>query len=86
MLANNTQGKAEDLLIRLAGNVAQSNRDHPAAEIAYSAGYVEIASPATAGIDDGISRADALMYEQKQRKKHLMALGAPGTAADLAAA
>lgn len=86
VLANNTQGKAEDLLIRLAGNVAQSNRDHPAAEIAYSAGYVEIASPATAGIDDGISRADALMYEQKQRKKHLMALGAPRTAADLAAA
>jgi diguanylate cyclase (GGDEF)-like protein len=88
VLATNILDNAStDILLRLEQDVARCNGRHPAAgEIAYSAGFVEIASPATAKIGEFIGEADALMYQQKQRKKHLLSQEGPGLVPDRAAA
>jgi diguanylate cyclase (GGDEF)-like protein len=87
VLAATTQESAEELLKRLGKNVNLSNAlDSAASEVAYSAGYVEVANPAATTINDLVAQADALMYEQKQRKKRESAPGAPKIATDQAAA
>jgi diguanylate cyclase (GGDEF)-like protein len=88
VLATNTfDNAAKDILLRLEQDVARCNIKHPTAgEISYSAGYVEIASTGTAKIGDFIGQADALMYEQKQRKKHLLVPHVAGLVSGRAAA
>jgi diguanylate cyclase (GGDEF)-like protein len=87
VLAIATQVSAEDLLKRLSENVMRSNGiDSTQGEVAYSAGYVEVANPAAAKIGEIVARADALMYEQKLQRKSLPTPAATGIVANVVAA
>jgi diguanylate cyclase (GGDEF)-like protein len=70
VLAAGASVSAAVMLARLAHSVAESNATGSVpGGISYSAGYAELLPGSDIKIDELVAQADAIMYEQKSRKK-----------------